>query len=97
MESNSLALSGALVAIEPLRHTPAGVPLLNFKLAHKSQQLEAGLKRQVECEMNGVAIGDEAVEMSRLQAGQAISVSGFLNRKNRMSTQLILHVTKHNY
>jgi primosomal replication protein N len=97
VESNSLALSGALVAIEPLRHTPAGVPLLNFKLAHKSQQLEAGLKRQVECEMNGVAIGDEAVEMSRLQAGQAISVSGFLNRKNRMSTQLILHVTKHNY
>lgn len=97
MESNSLALSGALVAIEPLRHTPAGVPLLNFKLAHKSQQVEAGLKRQVECEMNGVAIGDEAVEMSRLQAGQAISVSGFLNRKNRMSTQLILHVTKHNY
>jgi primosomal replication protein N len=97
VESNSLALSGALIAIEPLRHTPAGVPLLNFKLAHKSQQLEAGLKRQVECEMNGVAIGDEAVEMSRLQAGQAISVSGFLNRKNRMSTQLILHVTKHNY
>jgi hypothetical protein len=26
-----------------------------------------------------------------------ISVSGFLNRKNRMSTQLILHVTKHNH
>lgn len=97
MESNSVALSGALVAIEPLRHTPAGVPLLNFKLAHKSQQIEAGLKRQVECEMNGVAIGDEAVEMSKLQAGQAVSVSGFLNRKNRMSTQLILHVTKHNY
>lgn len=97
MESNSVALSGALVAIEPLRHTPAGVPLLNFKLAHKSQQIEAGLKRQVECEMNGVAIGDEAVEMSKLQAGQAVSVSGFLNRKNRMSTQLILHVIKHNY
>lgn len=96
MEANSVALSGALVAIEPLRHTPAGIPLLNFKLAHKSQQVEAGYKRQVECEMNGVAMGNAAVEMSRLQAGQAISVSGFLNRKNRMSTQLILHVTKHN-
>jgi primosomal replication protein N len=97
VDSNSVALSGALVAIEPLRHTPAGVPLLNFKLAHQSQQIEAGLKRQVECEMNGVVIGDEAVEMSRLQPGQMISVSGFLNRKNRMSTQLILHVTKHNH
>lgn len=96
METNAVALSGALVAIEPLRHTPAGVPLLNFRLAHKSQQIEAGYKRQVECEMNGVAIGDTAVEISRLQTGQAISVSGFLNRKNRMSAQLILHVTKHN-
>lgn len=96
METNAVALSGALVAIEPLRHTPAGIPLLNFRLAHKSQQIEAGYKRQVECEMNGVAIGDTAVEISRLQTGQAISVSGFLNRKNRMSAQLILHVTKHN-
>ncbi|MEK6593733.1 MAG: primosomal replication protein N [Pseudomonadota bacterium] len=96
MESNSVALSGSLVAIEPLRRTPAGVPLLNFKLSHKSQQVEAGYKRQVECEMNAVAVGDAAVEMSRLQAGQAVSVSGFLNRKNRMSAQLILHVTRHN-
>lgn len=70
--------------------------MLNFKLSHKSQQVEAGYKRQVECEMNAVAVGDAAVEMSRLQAGQAVSVSGFLNRKNRMSAQLILHVTRHN-
>lgn len=96
MEINAVALSGELVAIEPLRHTPAGIPLLNFKIAHKSQQIEAGYKRQVECEMNAVAIGDTAAEISKLQAGRGISVSGFLNRKNRMSAQLILHVTKHN-
>ena len=96
METNAVALSGTLIAVEPLRHTPAGIPLLNFKLAHKSQQVEAGYKRQVECEMNGLAVGEAAVQMSRLQAGQALNVSGFLNRKNRMSTQLILHVTQHN-
>ncbi len=94
MEINAVALSGELAAIEPLRHTPAGIPLLNFKLAHKSRQVEAGYKRQVECEMNGVAMGEVAVEMSRFGAGQQVRLDGFLNRKNRMSAQLILHVTQ---
>ncbi|MBX9812049.1 MAG: primosomal replication protein N [Burkholderiales bacterium] len=94
MEINAVALSGELAAIEPLRHTPAGIPLLNFKLAHKSRQIEAGYKRQVECEMNGVAMAEVAVEMSRFGVGQQVRLSGFLNRKNRMSTQLILHVTQ---
>ena len=94
MEINAVALNGELAAIEPLRHTPAGIPLLNFKLLHKSRQVEAGYKRQVECEMNGVAMAEVAVEMSRFGAGQQVRLNGFLNRKNRMSTQLILHVTQ---
>ena len=94
MESNEVALSGELNAIEPLRYTPAGIPLLSFKLKHQSRQVEAGLKRQVECEMGGVAMAEVAVAMSRLKPGQAVRMSGFLNRKNRMSTQLILHVTE---
>jgi primosomal replication protein N len=88
---NAVALSGELAEIEPLRHTPAGIPLLRFKLAHRSQQIEAGYKRQVECEVSGVAVGETAMSMSRMQAGQAVIVEGFLNRK---SAQIILHVTK---
>ena len=94
MEVNTVALSGELAEVEPLRHTPAGVPLLSFKLAHKSQQLEAGYRRQVDCEMHGMAIGEVAVAMSRMKQGNTVSVEGFLNRKNRMSAQLVLHVTK---
>ncbi len=94
MEVNAVALSGELVEVEPLRHTPAGIPLLNFTLAHKSWQIEAGYKRQVDCEMSGVAMGEVAVSMSRMQQGHTVSVEGFLNRKNRMSAQIILHVTK---
>ena len=93
MDANAVALTGDLAAIEALRRTPAGIPLINFKLAHRSQQVEAGFKRQVECEMNGVAVGDAALAISRMQAGQAVRIEGFLNRKNRMSAQLILHVT----
>lgn len=94
MDANEVGLSGELTAVEPLRYTPAGIPLLSFRLMHRSRQTEAGLKRQVECEMGGVAMADVAVAMSRLKPGQAVRLSGFLNRKNRMSTQLILHVTE---
>jgi primosomal replication protein N len=93
VEVNAVALSGELKDVEPLRHTPAGIPLLNFRLAHRSRQMEAGYKRQVECELNGIAIGEVAVAMSRMPAGATVSIEGFLNRKNRMSAQLVLHVT----
>ena len=92
--TNEVALSGELTAIEPLRYTPAGIPLLNFRLVHRSQQAEAGLRRQVECEVSGVAMAEVAVALSHLRPGQAVKVNGFLNRKNRMSAQLILHVTE---
>ncbi len=86
-------MSGELTAIEPLRYTPAGIPLIHFRLLHRSQQAEAGLKREVECEVNGVAMADVAVALSRLKPGQAARLTGFLNRKNRMSAQLVFHAT----
>ena len=94
MEANAVALSGELTTVEPLRYTPAGIPLLGFRLLHRSRQTEAGLTRQVECELGGVAMAEVAVAMSRLKPGQAVKLNGFLNRKNRMSTQVILHATE---
>lgn len=57
-------------------------------------QLEAGYKRQVECEVRGVALGTPAAEMSRLKAGDEVKVTGFFDRKNRMSAQLVLHAIR---
>lgn len=93
MDDNAVALTGAILAIEPLRHTPAGIPAVNFRLTHESRQIEAGFKHEVECELAAVAMGEAALALSRISAGQAVRVAGFLNRKNRMSTQLVLHVT----
>ena len=39
-------------------------------------------------------LGAIAAQMARLRAGDAIRVLGFLNRKNRMSAQLVLHATR---
>lgn len=92
--TNEVALTGELTAIEPLRYTPAGIPLVAFRLLHRSQQAEAGLKREVECEVNGVAMAEVAIALSHLKPGQALRVKGFLNRKSRMSAQMILHATE---
>ena len=94
MGCNTVEISGRLTEIEPLRHTPAGMPLVHFTLAHVSTQIEAGHERRVECEVKGVALGEPATSMARLKAGDDVSVHGFLNRKNRMSAQLVLHATR---
>jgi len=93
-DTNTVTLTGELTLVEPLRHTPAGLPLLHFRLAHKSLQIEASLKRQVECEVHCVALGEAAAQVSHAPAGATVRVIGFLNRKNRMSTQLVLHATR---
>ena len=91
---NAVALRGQLTEVEPLRHTPAGIPLVHFRLQHRSLQSEAGFRRQVDCEMSAVAMGEVALRLARLKAGNTVNVSGFLNRRNRMSKQLVLHATE---
>jgi len=89
---NKLVLSGQVTHCEPLRYTPAGIPLLSFVINHVSENIEAGLKRKVECEINAVAMGDLA--KSNIQDGANINVSGFLAKRSAKSTQLVLHILK---
>lgn len=93
MSANTVRLRAELAAIDPLRHTPAGIPVIDFTLAHVSRQTEAGNERQVEFEMPAKATGEIASRIARLQQGSQVEVQGFMNRKHRMSRQLVLHVT----
>jgi primosomal replication protein N len=93
LPANTITLSGTITAIEPLRHTPAGLPLVRFQLNHSSTQTEAGMQRQVECEVGCIGIGDIATALSTFRTGAAIQVAGFLSKKGRAGTQLHLHVT----
>ena len=89
-------LSGVVVHIEPIRYTPAGIPLLSFVLQHASEQIEAGLKRKVECEVNAVALGNIACDIAKqiIQIGANIEAKGFLAKRSAKSTQLVLHIVK---
>ena len=93
MSGNTVRLIAVLAAVEPLRHTPAGLPVVDFTLSHSSRQTEAGLERQVEFEMPAKATGDMAARIAKAAAGSRVTVEGFLNRKHRMSRLTVLHVT----
>jgi len=90
---NQLVLSGKLVEIDALRHTPAGIPVLNFRLSHASEQNEAGAMRAVQCEVAAVAFEREARLLTAAGLGMQVKVTGFLAGKSRESRQLVLHAT----
>jgi len=90
---NTVRVIGVLAAVEPLRHTPAGLPVVEFTQSHSSEQNEAGQKRQVAFEMAAKATGELAARIAGIRQGSGMEVQGFLNRKHRMSRQIVLHVT----
>jgi primosomal replication protein N len=87
---NKLALQAEVMQIEPLRYTPAGIPLLSIVLRHVSEQVEAGMKRKVECEVNAITLGDLALK--GLKVGSHILATGFLAKRSLKSTQLVMHI-----
>ena len=60
-----MTLDARLQSRGSLRFTPAGVPALDFELAHESTQVEAGSERRVACELAAVALGGAAVTGGR--------------------------------
>lgn len=93
-ERNHFELSGNLIEREALRHTPAGIPVVNFIVKHESRQSEAGIERTVECEVPAIALGEQSLKLTVLPLGQKLMLSGFVARKSRRSVKLILHVNR---
>ena len=93
-DENSVSLRGRLIELDALRYTPAGVPIVKFRLAHESSQAEAGAVRKVDCELAGVAFEAEAKLLAGAKLGAQMSITGFLDRKGRSSRQIVLHATR---
>ncbi|MGB8339642.1 MAG: primosomal replication protein N [Burkholderiales bacterium] len=93
-ERNQVTLSGEVIGKDTLRTTPAGIPIIEFRLKHNSQQLEAGMQRVVQCEVAVMALGEVARELGNISNGEQIAVQGFLASRNRLSDYPVLHVNK---
>jgi len=89
---NHLALSGVVAELKALRHTPAGVPVIEFRLRHASERAEAGATRRVEAEIDAVAFESQARLLAGA-AGKSLKAEGFLCARSRRSTKPVLHVT----
>jgi primosomal replication protein N len=86
-------IRGRLIELGALRHTPAGVPALEFRLRHESDQTEAGSQRQVNAEIPAIAFDVQARLLAGCALERAVEVQGFLAAKSRRSKKLVLHAT----
>ena len=78
---------------EAVRYTPAGIPIVTARLLHASEQIEAGIPRQIEFEMTAIAAGEISGKFSRAELGVLFRFSGFLARKSRNSKSLVFHIS----
>jgi primosomal replication protein N len=90
--TNQVTLEARLAARGDLRFTPAGIPALDFQLAHESTQPEADVDRNVACELAAIAIGPLAKDLAAVAVGAQLRCRGFLARRYRTGTSVALHV-----
>lgn len=89
--ANRTELAGRLLERGNLRYTPAGVPAIEFRIAHVSEQSEAAASRRVECELACVALGTLALLLKEAGPGTELVVSGFLASRSLKQKSPVLH------
>lgn len=94
MNRNQVVLTGRLIERKELRFTPAGLPALDVRIGHASEQVEAGKPRQVGLEIEAVALGALAEALGRADMRRGYRFEGFLALRSRMSRQLVLHLNR---
>jgi len=89
---NRCVIDGELLELDALRYTPAGVARVGLKIRHASTQQEAGIARQIQCDIPAISLDKAALAASKLLPGQQVRVEGFLAQRSLRNTQLILHI-----
>lgn len=93
-EQNLVRLSGVLVEKSALRHTPTGIPVQGFLLAHSSGQIENALPREVVVELEALALGQVALVLKAADMGVKLVAEGFLAQKSLRNKRPVLHVNR---
>ncbi|MDY0310451.1 MAG: primosomal replication protein N [Castellaniella sp.] len=91
---NRVEIAARVAEAEPLRHTPAGTPVLRLRMAHESEVLEAGSPRLIRMELQAVALGDVARELAQAPIGALIQAVGFLAPLRQGSDRLVFHIQR---
>lgn len=92
-DANRLEITGTVTELKALRHTPAGIPVVEFRLRHESERAEAGARRRVQAEIEAIAFETLARLVAKTEPGRVLTAEGFLAAKSRRSKRPVLHVT----
>ena len=84
-------MTACIAEAAALRFTPAGVPAIELRLEHGSQQMEAGQMREVKAVLKAVAFGAMAERLARQPIGSLWRFTGFLATQ-RNGKHPVLHV-----
>jgi primosomal replication protein N len=91
---NRLQLTASVVEREPVRYTPAGVPIASCTLHHRTEVVEAGIARQIELTLPAVAAGAASGKLEGLAMGVETLFTGFMAKKSRNARTLVFHITE---
>ncbi|MEY4208182.1 MAG: primosomal replication protein [Pseudomonadota bacterium] len=89
---NSFHCIAILAERDIVRYSPAGIPIVAAKLVHGSEQVEAGISRQVDFELPALAAGKIAGRLEQAELGAMYRFNGFMARKNRKSRSIVFHL-----
>ena len=89
--NNHWVLTACIAEVQPLRYTPAGLPVLDIRLEHESLQREAGANRQVKASVKALAFGALAERLARQALGSVWRFQGFL-ATGRGGKGLVFHI-----
>ena len=85
-------MQATLIERTGLRYTPAGIPVVEAQLQHRSETIEAGLPRRLAFDFAVIAIGETAQALAGVELGSELGLNGFLAPRSRRSTRLLVHV-----
>ncbi|MBU6225919.1 MAG: primosomal replication protein N [Burkholderiales bacterium] len=91
---NRVDLIAHVEEISPLRYTPSGLPVVEFRLIHESETEEAGIVRKVRLNLKSIAVGILAEKLIRQPLHTSLLFSGFL-ASGKNSKSVIFHI--HSY
>jgi primosomal replication protein N len=85
---NRLVLGGEIVNLEPLRYSPAGIPIARATLKHQSKQ--SG--QLMQCELTVAAQGENAQKLAGLKPGSQVKLTGSITRAGTNSRYLLMWI-----
>ena len=88
---NQLVLTARIAEVSPLRYTPAGLPVLELRLEHESEQQEAGTPRTVKTSVKTIAVGLMAERIGHQALDSCWLFKGFLATP-RQGKSVVLHI-----